>query len=195
MSFSSTAAVFSSNAFLNPGPAPAPPSNRSPVSSASTLTSSSGPAPFPDHKKLRINDSSSTFTHSPTGSDSSVQSGFDGSVATPTTSNSGTNFSSSSPPARDDNRGRFIKHGWVAVKEDGSIRGFMWPKKYLVLRDAHLEFYRGEVSFFWKFLHTFLYRSSGPFDGTLCSNLCPFSSLHRLEPLHHYRFLFILLPM
>ncbi|GME68234.1 unnamed protein product [Ambrosiozyma monospora] len=35
------------------------------------------------------------------------------------------------------------RHGWVQVKED-SIISFRWPKKYLVLNDTSLDFYRNE---------------------------------------------------
>lgn len=134
MSFSTTASVFSPNAFLNPGPAPTPPSH-------SNNNNNNQP------NKLYFNDSSGSFSHSPSGSDSSSHLDSNNSSPPSSSANSPTTTNTTSPQ-KDDNRGRFIKHGWTSVKEDGSLRSFMWTKKYLVLRDTCLEFYRNEVSFF-----------------------------------------------
>lgn len=150
MSFSSTAGVFSQNAFLNPGPAPAPPEqsklSKTLTSSIDNLNQYPAPPHLPLSQSKRLNDSSK-YTHSPSGSDSSFND-----INTTTSSNgSPTSISTASsisnnttiPNQRDDPRGRFVKHGWTVVKEDGSFK--MWNKKYLVLRESYLEFYKNEV--------------------------------------------------
>lgn len=138
MPFSPNDSEFPSDTFMNPSTPSAP---------------SSGSR----HKRNRTLDSS--FTHSSSPSNVSMQSTtLD--IATPINSTPNTALTSPSDSARDEEilannlrnsqssktGGRFIKQGWVSVKEDGSIRSFMWIKKYLVLHDTQLEFHRNEVT-------------------------------------------------
>lgn len=147
MSFSSSSAVYSSNAFLNPGPAPAPPDQSKlskPISPIDNLNQYP-PPPLPQQK--RLNDHSSTsskYNHSPSGSDSSYNES--NSTTSPTSiSTAASSISNNPTPSqRDDPKGRFIKHGWIVNKEDGSFK--MWNRKYLVLRESHLDFYKNEVT-------------------------------------------------
>lgn len=37
-----------------------------------------------------------------------------------------------------------VKRGTVAVKEEG-LRAFLWPKRWVVLREATLSFHKNEV--------------------------------------------------
>uniref|UniRef100_A0A060T7W0 non-specific serine/threonine protein kinase n=1 Tax=Blastobotrys adeninivorans TaxID=409370 RepID=A0A060T7W0_BLAAD len=123
MSFSSTAAAFPQNAFLNPGPAPPPPGG-----------SNHQRQPSPSHHGI------DNKVHAPSKSDSSASSASNG--GSPTIPSS----SSLTYPKRDDSKtGRIMKSGWVSVKEDGTMR-FMWTKKFLVLRDSALDFLKNETS-------------------------------------------------
>lgn len=38
-----------------------------------------------------------------------------------------------------------VRRGWVTVKEDG-LRAWLWSKRWLVLREHTLSFYKSEVS-------------------------------------------------
>lgn len=40
--------------------------------------------------------------------------------------------------------GTIFKQGWTVVKEDGSFK--LWTKKYLVLREGLMDFYKNKVS-------------------------------------------------
>lgn len=130
MSYSSSAGVFSQNAFLNPGPAPAPPDHPSKITALSDAQFQIPPRRV--HNPHSSSDSS-TFDNSNNGSPTSTSSS---STGTKNKLNTGANGSTGS--------GRFIKHGWTIVKEDGSFK--LWNKKYLVLRENCLEFYKSEVS-------------------------------------------------
>ncbi|CAN6620195.1 serine/threonine-protein kinase Cla4p [Trichomonascus vanleenenianus] len=118
MSFSSTAAVFPQSAFMNPGPAPAPPGggNKSHTPSNS--------------------DGSTSSNRNPSGGQPAYS---PGSAAT------GGSPPSLTHPHREDTKGRIMKQGWVSVKEDGTMR-FIWAKKFLVLRDNSLDFLKNETS-------------------------------------------------
>lgn len=144
MSFSSSAGVYSSNAFLNPGPAPTPPDNKlsgKSLSSSIDNLNQYPPPPLPQAK--RLNDASQ-YTHSPSGSDSSYVDSPSSLNGSPTSISTASTISNNATPSqRDDPKGRFIKHGWVVTKEDGSFK--MWTRKYLALRDSYLEFYKNEV--------------------------------------------------
>lgn len=138
MSFStssSSSTLFSSNAFLNPGPAPPPPQTQSHHLAHQKMLSASIDGSTPQPKGPT---DSSKFTHSSSGSDSSYN---DTSANGSPTSTVASSITHSSP--REDQKGRFIKHGWVVSKEDGAFK--MWNRKYLVLRDSALEFYKNEV--------------------------------------------------
>ncbi|KAF5124625.1 hypothetical protein DV452_000007 [Geotrichum candidum] len=102
MSFSSSAGVFSQNAFLNPGPAPTPPDH-----SSNKLSSIDNLNQYPK----RLN------SHSPTNSDFSYDNASTGN-ASPTSASSISN-NTTTPGQRDDPKGRFVKHGWTIIKEDG----------------------------------------------------------------------------
>ena len=138
MSFSSTAAVFSQNAFLNPGPAPAPPERsklmKSLTSSIDNLNQNPPPPALPQAK--RINTNIIHLNTEPTSPGVEFISLPSPSTHSPTSNNT-------TPNQRDDPKGRFLRHGWTTVKEDGSFK--MWNKKYLVLRDCFLDFYKNEV--------------------------------------------------
>jgi hypothetical protein len=40
-----------------------------------------------------------------------------------------------------------VKRGYVSVKEEG-LRSFLWPKKWLILREQTLSFHKNEVRWF-----------------------------------------------
>ena len=100
MSFSSSAGVFSQNAFLNPGPAPTPPDH-----SSNKLSSIDNLNQYPK----RLN------SHSPTNSDFSYDNASTGN-ASPTSASSISN-NTTTPGQRDDPKGRFVKHGWTIIKD------------------------------------------------------------------------------
>lgn len=148
MSFSSASSstIFSSNAFLNPGPAPPPPQEHTHHLAHSRMLSNSTDA-FAQYPPKRID--SNKQTHSPSGSDSSYNDSNPSANGSPTSTTISTtsSFNNAAPSPRDDPKGRFIKHGWVVTKEDGAFK--MWNRKYLVLRESSLEFYKNEVSLFY----------------------------------------------
>lgn len=128
MSFSTSAGIFSQNAFLNPGPAPTPPDH-----SGNKLSNIDNLNQYPK----RLN------SHSPTSSDIYDVSSTNDALNTLASTTSSISNNTTTPGQRDDPKGRFVKHGWAIIKEDGSFK--MWNKKYLVLRESCLEFYKNEV--------------------------------------------------
>jgi len=113
--------IFSDSSFLNPGPAPRPPTTQS---QSSRQISASSPI-HTQHASISTMNTSSPYASSTNlitvGSNGSAQNGGNSPV-----SNLGD-----------------IRKGWGSVKEDG-IKSLIWQKKYMVLREISLDFYRNE---------------------------------------------------
>ncbi|KAK9374797.1 uncharacterized protein V1513DRAFT_444427 [Lipomyces chichibuensis] len=113
--------LYSSNtAFMNPGPAPAPPINRPPLA---TKASASNVPVIPSNRIFS--------PVSATGNDSIAHC-----KPSRTKLTTGLNLGL---------KGQIIKQGWASVKEDG-LRSFIWTKKYLMLRDSSVDIHKNESS-------------------------------------------------
>jgi hypothetical protein len=67
--------------------------------------------------------------------------------------NANLNFASSTSPSSSFSAGSgggsaqtIVRRGWISVKEDG-LRAWIWSKRWLVLREQTLSFYKSEVRF------------------------------------------------
>ncbi|KAI9805096.1 MAG: hypothetical protein M1825_000930 [Sarcosagium campestre] len=127
MASSQSSHIYSPGQFMNPGPAPRPPTDRprlNPTPSTTTLTSSI----------------SSMSLNSPASSMRSTSG-----MLTP--QGSTTSLPLSRVQSAENGKGgvAVVKQGFAKVKEDG-LRGVWWTTKFLILREHTLDFHKNESS-------------------------------------------------
>ncbi|KAI9850915.1 MAG: Protein kinase [Thelocarpon superellum] len=121
--------IYSPSQFMNPGPAPRPPTERPRLN----LTPNTANMP---------GNMSNLSLHQPQPSPS-IKSLSSASYANSTTSL--TSLTRTEPGSSGQGGLAVIKQGYAKVKEDG-LRGFMWSSKYLILRETTLDFHKNESS-------------------------------------------------
>ncbi|CCX34261.1 kinase-like domain-containing protein [Pyronema domesticum] len=107
--------IYDNNAFLNPGPAPRPPTQGSRPPQTASMSHS-------QHASISTMNSS----QSPYASSTSLM----------------PNNGSPNGGAPTGNGGD-IRKGWASIKEDG-IKSLIWQKKYMILKEISLDFYKNE---------------------------------------------------
>jgi len=119
--------MFGDSAFMNPGPAPRPPTQ------SSRSTSSSAP----------FNTAHSSASSSAISSMNSPSSYGQSTTLMPVGNGLQQNGGGGSPG---DVSGGDIRKGWASVREEGLRNLGLWSKKYLTLRETSLDFHKNETS-------------------------------------------------
>lgn len=111
---------------------PAPPIPRSTTQSSQQAPSNAFPA------SSSYNSSNNHYNSSDNSNNSASGAGFgpSGSASSSYSASTGTGSAQT-----------IVRRGWVSVKEDG-LRAWIWSKRWLVLREQTLSFYKSEVSVF-----------------------------------------------
>ncbi|KAI9824752.1 MAG: Protein kinase [Thelocarpon impressellum] len=127
----STPSVYAPGQFMNPGPAPRPPTDRP------RLNLTPNTANLPGNMSSLSLQQQQQPQASPAPSLKSSSSSF-------VSINSSTSLF---PSEKGSGLGgvAIVKQGYAKVKEDG-LRGFMWSSKYLILRESTLDFHKSESS-------------------------------------------------
>ncbi|KAI9722129.1 MAG: Protein kinase [Chrysothrix sp. TS-e1954] len=118
---SNTPQIYSSDRFMNPGPAPRPPVNAQRLNLTPAINNIPG-----NMSAMSLNSANSTTSAGYNGSSTSIS-----------------QLREKTPP-----HGALsvIKEGFARVKEEGFMRGVFWTDKWLVLRESQLDFHKGSNS-------------------------------------------------